>query len=104
VCSTVSILDFSGRELKKNSDHTGFREILVGKKRVRIVEYEENASHPDWCTVGHIGFVLEGEIKYELEKGELKVQEGKGFILPSGTRHRGHNVFPGVTRFFLIDE
>jgi len=104
VWSTVSILDFSDRELKKNPDHTGFKEILIGNKRVRIVEYEENASHPEWCTVGHIGFVLEGEIKYELEKGELKVQKGKGFILPSGTPHRGHNVFPGVTRFFLIDE
>ena len=100
----MSILDFSEKELKKNPDHTGFKEIFIGNKHVELVEYEENASHPDWCTVGHVGFVLEGEIMYELEKGELRVQKGKGFFLPSGTRHRGHNVFPGVTRFFLVDE
>lgn len=100
----MSILDFSGTELKKNPDHTGFRELFLGKKRVQIVEYEENASHPDWCTTGHIGFVLEGEIMYELEQSEIRVQKGKGFFLPTGTRHRGHNVYPGTTRFFLIDE
>ena len=100
----MSILDFSERELKRNSDRTQFKEILIREKRFRIVEYEEKASHPDWCAIGHIGFVLEGEIRYELEKGELRVQKGKGFLFPSGTRHRGHNVFPGVTRFFLVDE
>ena len=100
----MSILDFSETELKKNPDHTAFREIFIKNKHVEIVEYEENASHPDWCTTGHIGFVLEGEIMYELEKGEIRAQKGKGFFLPSGTRHRGHNVFPGITRFFLIDE
>jgi len=100
----VSVLDFSGKELKKNPDHTGFKEILIQNKRFRIVEYERNASHPEWCTTGHIGFVLEGEIMYELENGELKVQKGKGFFLPSGVPHRGHNIFAGITRFFLIDE
>ena len=100
----MSVLDFAEQQLKKNPDHTGVRALLAGSKRVQIVEYEENASHPDWCTVGHIGFVLEGEIMYELDKGEIRVQKGKGFFLPTGTRHRGHNVFPGVTRFFLVDE
>ena len=100
----MSVLDFSERELKTNPDHTGFKEILIEDKRFQIVEYEKDASHPDWCTTGHIGFVIEGEIMYELEKGELRVQKGKGFFLPPGTRHRGHNVFPGVTRFFLVDE
>ena len=57
----------------------------------------KSSTRPVW-------FVLEGEIMYELEKGKIQVQKGKGFFLPSGTKHRGHNVFPGVTRFFLIDE
>ena len=74
------------------------------RKRVQIVEYEEDTFPPDWCTTGHIGFVLEGEIMYELEKSEIHVQKGKGFFLPTGTQHRGHNVYPGTTRFFLIDE
>jgi len=100
----MSVLDFSESKLNKSPDHTAFKEILTGNKRFRIVEYEENASHPDWCAEGHVGFVFEGEIMYELEKGEIYVKEGKGFFLPSGTKHRGHNVFRGVTRFFLVDE
>jgi len=100
----MSVLDFSETELKKNPDHTGFREVLVGEKHFRIVEYEKNASHPDWCTTGHVGFVIEGEIMYELDKGQIRARQGNGFFLPAGTRHRGHNVFPGTTRFFLIDE
>jgi len=100
----MSILDFPTITMKKNPDRTGVKEISIGNTRAQIVEYEENASHPDWCTVGHVGFVLEGEIMYELDSGELRVPKGRGFFLPSGTRHRGHNVYPGVTRFFLVDE
>lgn len=100
----MSVLDFSQTKLSRNPDHTAFREIFIRNRRAQIVEYEENASHPDWCTTGHIGFVFEGEIMYELEKGDIHVQEGNGFFLASGTKHRGHNVFPGATRFFLIDE
>ena len=100
----MSVLDFSKIELKKNPDHTGLKEIFIRNKRFQIIEYETNASHPDWCSTGHVGFVIEGEIMYELESSEIRVQKGKGFYLPSGTKHRGHNVYSGVTRFFLIDE
>jgi len=100
----MSVLNFSDSKLNKHPDRTAFKEILIGTKRFRIVEYEENASHSDWCTIGHVGFVLEGEIMYELANGEIYVKEGSGFFLPSGTKHRGHNVFRGITRFFLLDE
>jgi quercetin dioxygenase-like cupin family protein len=100
----MSVLDFANAKPNKNPDHTGFREIVIKNKRFRIVEYERGASHPDWCSEGHVGFVLEGEIMYELEKGDIHVQAGKGFFLPSGVKHRGHNVFAGITRFFLIGE
>jgi quercetin dioxygenase-like cupin family protein len=98
------VLDFSNVEASQNPDHTQYREILVHDKRFRIVEYEKNASHPDWCSKGHHGFVLEGEIMYELENGSARVRAGNAFLISPGTRHRGHNVFPGVTRFFLVDD
>lgn len=100
----MSVLDFSNVEIKKDKDHTGHRTIVVGGKRFEIVEYEEDAYRPDWCRTGHVGFVVQGKIMYELEKGSMRIGAGSGFFIPPGVKHRGRNIYAGVTHFFLMDE
>ena len=75
-------------------------------QRWAIVEYEAGAAREEWCTDGHRGYVLAGEIEYEFDDGtpRLRVAVGQGFYLAAGTGHRGRN--PGATtnRLFLIDD
>jgi hypothetical protein len=76
-------------------------------QRWAIVEYEAGAAREEWCTDGHRGYVLAGEIAYEFDDGTtppLHVAVGQGFYLAAGTGHRGRNPGGSATRLFLIDD
>jgi len=75
-------------------------------QRWAIVEYEAGAAREEWCTDGHRGYVLAGQIEYEFNDGSapLAVEQGQGFFLAAGTGHRGHNPGDTPTRLFLIDD
>jgi hypothetical protein len=86
------------------------REVDVGGTRWATVEYGEGVGREEWCEVGHLGYVIQGEIEYEFDEGStpLRAKEGEAFLLPpallgSGA-HRGRNLAPGPTRLFLIDD
>lgn len=78
---------------------------LLGQ-RWAIVEYEKGAWREEWCTDGHRGLVLEGEIQYEFDDGTapLTAKQGEAFRLPGGSGHRGHNLADQATQLFLIDD
>jgi len=75
-------------------------------QRWAIVEYEAGAAREEWCTDGHRGYVLAGQIEYEFDDGSapLAVEQGQGFFLAAGTGHRGRNAGDTPTRLFLIDD
>ena len=75
-------------------------------QRWAIVEYEAGAARQEWCTDGHRGYVLAGQIEYEFDDGSapLAVEQGQGFFLAAGTGHRGRNPGDTPTRLFLIDD
>jgi hypothetical protein len=74
--------------------------------RWALVEYGAAAQRDEWCTDGHRGYVVEGQIEYEFDDGSppLRLAHGQGFVLAAGSGHRGHNPGPGTTRLFLIDD
>jgi quercetin dioxygenase-like cupin family protein len=75
-------------------------------QRWAIVEYEAGAARQEWCTDGHRGYVLAGQIEYEFDdrSAPLAVEQGQGFFLAAGTGHRGRNPGDTPTRLFLIDD
>lgn len=76
-------------------------------QRWAIVEYEAGAAREEWCTDGHRGYVLAGEIEYEFDDGAtppLRIAAGQGFYLAAGTGHRGRNTGTSTNRLFLIDD
>jgi len=79
------------------------REVEGG--RWAIVEYAPGAGRPEWCEVGHVGYVVSGEIEYEFESGgSITARTGEGFVLPGGDNHRGRNPGSDTARLLVIDE
>jgi quercetin dioxygenase-like cupin family protein len=74
--------------------------------RWAVVEYAPGASRAEWCTDGHRGYVLEGEMEYAFDDGSepLRLSAGQGFVLAAGTGHRGRNRGGTPARIFLIDD
>jgi len=99
-------LEFEAIEWADDQADIRSRARVALGQRWAIVEYEAGAAREEWCTDGHRGYVLAGEIEYEFADGSaaLAVEQGQGFFLTAGTGHRGRN--PGRTPMllFLIDD
>jgi quercetin dioxygenase-like cupin family protein len=77
----------------------------VDSARWAIVEYAPGSGRDEWCVVGHVGYVLAGEIEYSFEAGgTLTARAGEGFVLPAGDGHRGKNHGMAATRLLVIDQ
>jgi hypothetical protein len=96
---------FATARLEPEAPGIASRAIEVDGVRWALVEYEPGVLREEWCTEGHSGYVLEGEIAYELadERAPLTLRAGDGFTLPDGGGgHRGR-AGPEGARLFLID-
>jgi quercetin dioxygenase-like cupin family protein len=104
--SAGGTLDFESIDWADDQPDIHSRAAAARGQRWAIVEYEPGASRQGWCTDGHRGYVLEGQIEYEFDDGSepLPVRQGQGFFLTAGTGHRGRNRGATPTRLFLIDD
>jgi hypothetical protein len=98
-------LAFADAPLEPECPGIASRAIDLAGTRWAIVEYEPDVLREEWCTEGHSGYVLAGEVTYELADGgaPLRLTAGDGFSLPDGGGgHRGRSG-PDGARLFLID-
>jgi hypothetical protein len=101
--------------------HKIYRE---GGRRLRLVEFGKGFVETDWCTRGHIGYVLEGELELEFRdpctaglqacppnrgapgpQTRVRFSAGDGVFIPAGQEH-GHKatVLSDVVRLVLVEE
>ena len=73
-------------------------------RRLRLAEFTRDFVEPDWCTKGHIGYVLEGEMELDFHGKVVTVRTGDGLFIPSGGKH-GHKarVLTDVVRIVLVE-
>jgi quercetin dioxygenase-like cupin family protein len=97
-------IDFAALPLEPEARGIASHAEEVNGVRWAVVQYEPGVLREEWCTEGHSGYVLEGEVTYEFENGDepLRLTAGDGLLLPDGAGHRGRSGESGV-RLFLID-
>ena len=67
-------------------------------QRWAIVEYEAGAAREEWCTDGHRGYVLAGQIEYEFDDGTAPLRDRTGPGLLPRRRDRASRAQPGRRR------
>lgn len=72
-----------------------FKSHGEGKQRLRLVEFTDQLCEAEWCTLGHVGFMLEGSMTVDFEGRKVVFHEGNGIFVPAGHKHkalmaRGH--------------
>ena len=81
------------------------RTVVRGGKKLRLVEFGAAFVEPDWCTRGHAGLVLEGEMELNVDGRIVKLRAGDALMLPAGAAHRHkHHATIATTRLFLVEE
>ncbi len=75
-----TIVDWSTVEPVEHKGETGtsyWRSVEQGNVRARRVEYSARFESDHWCSRGHVGLVLEGELL-------IKLKDGRKFALLPG--------------------
>ena len=56
--------------------------------QLRLLEFGRELEHPDWCTKGHIGYVLDGELEVTFADKVCQFVKGDGLFIPPGVEHK----------------
>jgi len=74
-------------------------------RKLRLARFTRDFVEPDWCTKGHIGYVLEGEMELDVHGTVVTVRAGDGLFIPPGSEH-GHKarVLTDVASIILVED
>jgi uncharacterized cupin superfamily protein len=83
-----------------------FKSFASGGQRLRLLELSEEFVEDDWCTEGHVVYVLDGELSVELKgAGLTRLQAGDASFLPAGEAGAHRPVLgPGERALLLLFE
>ena len=59
-----------------------------GGKQLRSVEFGKEFVELDWCTKGHIGYILEGQMEIDFDGKIIVFGPGDGVFIPLGEEHK----------------
>src|ERR1700761_5970878 len=77
-------IDFSQRQWEDEAPGIRSQATTHEGSRWAFVEYGPEVAREEWCTEGHRGWVVAGEIEYEFDDGHppVRVGAGQAFRLP----------------------
>lgn len=72
-------------------------------RRLRLAEFTREFVEHDWCTRGHIGYVLEGRMEINFDGKSLTFNPGDGLFIQSGNKHKT-NVITDTAKVILVED
>lgn len=98
-------IDFETMEWEVPAVGVRFKAYEQSGKKLRLVEFGKEFVEPDWCTKGHIGYVLEGEIEIDFDGKVILFGPGDGLFIPPGHehKHKGRVLTDKVTAILVED-
>ncbi len=92
---TAAWIERGAARLKEMSGHG---------KRLRLVEFLPGFDDSNWCSKGHVVFVLEGAVESHYEDGVTPRHAGEAYIIPPGIAHRSRNPHGVPARLLIVDD
>ena len=81
-------IDFNSLPWQASSPDVRFKVFKQGSKQLRLVEFMNTFIEPDWCTKGHIGYVLKGQIEISFSGTKIIYNPGDGIFIPGGEKSK----------------
>jgi len=77
-------IDFQNIEWEE--PHIGVRQKVYvnGNQKVRLLIFSDDFVEKDWCINGHIGYVLDGEMKIDFNGTIKSYKRGDGLCIEKG--------------------
>jgi len=64
------------------------KSYVYNNQRIRLVEFSDTFIEEDWCVLGHVGYVLKGEISVYFGEKKVIFKQGDGIFIPNGESHK----------------
>ena len=74
-------------------------------KQVRLVEFTDEFVETDWCTKGHFGYMLEGQLEVNFNGHVVVFNKGDGLFIEPGEKdkHMG-KALTKVVKLILVED
>jgi ethanolamine utilization protein EutQ (cupin superfamily) len=98
-------VDFDSLEWQTPLPGARFKVYRRDGRRLRLVEFTKDFVEPEWCTKGHIGYVVEGEMAIDFDGHIVPYSTGDGIFIPAGqgSKHMV-KVLTDVVRLIVIED
>jgi hypothetical protein len=98
-------VDFGSIPWEQPAAGVRFKACEQDGRRLRLAEFTKDFVEPDWCTKGHIGYVLEGAMEVDFHGKVVIFRAGDGLFIPPGSAH-GHKarVLTDFVRVVLVED
>ena len=98
-------IDFESMPWESPTAGIKFKAYEQDGKKLRLVEFSKEFVEPDWCTKGHIGYILEGQMEIDFDGAKVVFGPGDGVFIPAGPehKHKGRVLTDKVTAL-LVEE
>jgi hypothetical protein len=81
-------IDFGSMAWKSPADGVRFKAYEQGCRKLRLVEFSKEFVEHDWCTKGHIGHILEGQMEIDFDGEKEVFGPGDGVFIRTGEEHK----------------
>ncbi len=81
-------IDFQSKTWEQPAAGVRFKAFEKAGRKLRLVEFYKEFVEPDWCTKGHIGYVLEGQMEIDFDGNVIAFGAGDGIFIPAGKEHK----------------
>ncbi len=74
-------------------------------RKLRLVEFAKEFVEPDWCTKGHIGYVLQGQMEIDFDGKVIQFGPGDGVFIPAGEKHKHKaKILTKMVKIILVED
>ncbi|KAF5412150.1 MAG: phosrestin [Euryarchaeota archaeon] len=86
-----NLINFKNMDWESPAPGIRYKVYVRDNQRIRLVEFSQDFNEPDWCTRGHVGYVLEGRLTIDFDCELIDFMSGDGIFIPEGeeSRHKG---------------
>ena len=98
-------INFDTMPWESPADGVRFKAYEQGSRKLRLVEFDKEFIELDFCTKGHIGYILEGQMEIEFDGAKEVFGPGNGVFIPPGRQHKHKGrVLTGKVKAILVED
>jgi ethanolamine utilization protein EutQ (cupin superfamily) len=98
-------IDFKAMPWKTPAVGVRFKAHEQDGRKLRLAEFTKEFIEADWCTKGHIGYILDGQVAIDFNGKIVVFGPGDGLFIPAGEKHKHKTkVSTDTLKIILIED